>query len=186
MKKNDIAEIFKIGIILFLITSLSAGALAAVNTVTAPIIEQNEQKKRDEAMAKVMPDAQTFEKTEYTSEDSSVTEVYTAGDSGWVILCEPKGYSGAISMVVGVNNDLTVNGVDITSQSETAGLGANCVNEEFKGQFAGKTSGITVTKNGASDNEIDAISSATITSKAVTKGVNDALSAAEELAEVNK
>ena len=69
--------------------------------------------------------------------------------------------------------------IDITGQSETPGLGANCVREDFKAQFAGKKLGISVVKRNAKDNEIDAISSATITSKAVTKGVNDALEAVE-------
>ncbi len=180
MQKKDIFEIIKIGLILFLITAVSAGALAAVNTLTAPVISANAEKKRNEAMSKVMPEASSFERLEYPSK-SSVTEVYTGGEDRYVVLCEPNGYGGAISLVVGVNADGTVSGVDITGQSETAGLGANCTKDEFKNQFIGKTSGITVVKRDAKDNQIDAMSSATITSKAVTKGVNDALLAVLEI-----
>ena len=182
LEKRDILGIVKIGLILFVITAAAAGLLAAVNKATAPIIEANAAKKRDEAMTKVMPEAAEFEELPLAeNEKSSATAIYKAGDAGYVVLCEPKGYGGAISLVVGVNKDLTVSGIDITSQSETAGLGANCTKDSFKEQFAGKKEGVSVTKNGAKDNQIDAISSATITSKTVTKGVNDALCAAAEL-----
>lgn len=178
MQSKDIREIIKIGVILFLITAVSAGILAVVNGMTAPVIAANNEKKRDEAMARVLPEATGFEQAKYEADEaSSVTAVYSAGDAGLVVLCEPNGYGGAISMVVGIKPDGTVSGVDITGQSETPGLGANCVKEEFRAQYVGKSAGITVKKNGAKDNEVDAISSATITTKAVTKGVNDALEA---------
>jgi len=179
MNKNDIKEILKIGLILFLITAVSATLLAAVNTLTSPIIEANNQAKRYEAMKKVMPGAENFEKVEFLDEGLSVTEVYSAFGMGYVVLAEPKGYGGAISLVVGVDDELTVTGIDITNQSETPGLGANCQKPDFMGQFKGKTSGITVVKGTATGNQIDAITSSTVTSKAVTKGVNDALLAAE-------
>lgn len=180
MQTKDIREIIKIGLILFMITAASAGILAVVNGMTAPVIAANNEKKRDEAMARVLPEATGFVQTDYAPNDiSSVTAVYSAENEGYVVLCEPNGYGGAISMVVGIKPDGTVSGVDITSQSETAGLGANCTKEEFRNRFIGKTAGVKVKKNGAGDNEVDAISSATITSKAVTKGVNDALEAAE-------
>ncbi len=181
MQRSDIFEILKIGLILFAITAISAGILAAVNSVTEPLITANSQEKREAAMTKVLPDAVSFEKVEYSAHGSSVIEAYAAGDAGYVILSEPRGYAGAISIVVGVKPDLTVNSIDITSQSETPGLGANCANDSFKEMFVGKTSGIKVVKSDPQGNQIDAISSATVTSKAVTKGVNDALVAAEEL-----
>lgn len=73
----------------------------------------------------------------------------------------------------------------ITSQSETAGLGANCTKDEFKDSFKGKSAEITVVKNGAKNNQIDALTSATITSKAVTRGVNAAIEAAKMCGEAN-
>ena len=181
MQGKDIKEILKIGVILCLITSVSAGILAAVNSATAPIIANNDEKKRNEAMRTVLPDATDFEELTYSDGDSSVTAVYDAGDAGYVVLCEPKGYGGAISLVVGIDGDKSVHAMDITGQSETPGLGANCVREDFKAQFAGKKNGIAVVKRNAKDNEIDALSSATITSKAVTKGVNNALAAVESI-----
>lgn len=180
VKKNVLTEIFKVAIILFAITAVAAAILASVNSVTAPVIAENDRKAQEIAMKQVLPDATMFGKMEYElSENSSVTEVYLS-DAGYAVKVAPKGYGGAISMIVGVDNDLKVTGVEIISQSETAGLGSKCTSEEFKSQFIGKTENIAVTKNGAKENEIDAISSATITSKAVTKGVNEAMQAAKD------
>ncbi len=180
MERKDIFNIAKIGAILCAITAISAGILAFVNDLTAPVIAANNEKKRDAAMMRVLPDAKGFEKIDFEG-DELVTEVYSAGDEGMVVLCEPKGYGGAISMVVGIDADGKVSGVDITGQSETPGLGANCVNDEFRSQYIGKNSEIKVVKNASKADEIDAISSATITSKAVTKGVNAAIEAAAKL-----
>jgi len=183
VKKHVITEIYKVAIILFIITAVAAAILAAVNSVTAPVIADNDRKAQEIAMKQVLPDATGFEKKEYEiNENSTVTEIYSS-DAGYAIKVAPKGYGGEISMIVGIDNDLLVTGVEIISQSETAGLGAKCTNSEFKAQFIGKTENISVTKNGAKDNEIDAITSATITSKAVTKGVNDAIIVAKEAKE---
>lgn len=181
MKKNDIFEIIRIGLILFAITAVSAGILAAVNSVTEPVITAKTAEKRQAAMREVLPEADSFDKIDYIAEDTSVVEAYSAGSEGYVILCEPKGYAGAVSLVVGIKPDLTVSKIDITGHSETPGLGANCVNEEFKAQFVGKTGELKVVKSNPTESQIDALSSATVTSRAVTKGVNDALKAAEEL-----
>ena len=88
-----------------------------------------------------------------------------------------EGYGGDIQLSMGVRMDGTLNGISILSISETAGLGMNANTDAFKGQFADKNvEQFTYTKNGASaDNEIDAISGATITTNAVTNGVNGGL-----------
>ena len=182
-KKSIAKEVIKVALILFAITAVAAAILAAVNNVTAPVIAENERKAQEIAMKVVLPEADGFEQMDYTvNENSAVTEVYTS-DAGFAVKVAPKGYGGAISMIVGVDNDLKVTGVEVISQSETAGLGAKCTDSEFKAQFVGKTENIKVTKNGAKENEIDAITSATITSKAVTKGVNDAIAVAKEVKE---
>lgn len=176
MDARQIREILKVGAILCAITAVSAGTLAAVNKATAPIIAENAEKKQNEAMRAVLPEAENFERREFFEDGSSVTAVYDGG-VGYAVLCEPRGYGGNISLVVGIDADNRVSAVDITAQSETPGLGARCIEEEFKAQFVGKTGEITVTKRGGGEDEVDAISSATITSRAVTAGVNDALRA---------
>ncbi len=201
IKKEDIKGIVKVGLILFAITAISALILAVVNNVTAPVIAANNAKKQAEAMQKVIPGAAGFSdenlamKFLLSSDDSAcklsnISQIFEAKDSngntaGYAVMVNPNGYGGIISMVVGVSEDGTVTGVDIISQSETAGLGARCTEDGFKAQFTGKKANITVAKGGNGDeNSIDAISSATITSKAVTSGVNAAINAVEQLAEV--
>lgn len=180
-KKGEAFEIVRVGLILFAITAIAALILAGVNKVTAPVIKEQQEQKMQDAMKKVLPDATEFEKIETElPQETSVNEIYES-DAGFVVMALPKGYGGEISMAVGVDKDFTVTGIKIISQSETAGLGAKCVDEEWQKQFAGKTENIEVSKNGATGNQIDAISSATITSRAVTKGVNDAIAAVKAL-----
>ena len=142
-------------------------------------------------MQNVLKDAEFSEENLAENvDDPDISEIYKAqkdgSAAGYVVMVNPNGYNGAISMVVGIDAEGKVSGIDIISQSETAGLGANCVKDEFKDQFVGKSGEISVVKNDPKDNEIDAITSATITSKAVTSGVNKALAAAEKLEEAGK
>lgn len=188
LKKSDITDIIKTGLTLFLITGIAAFVLSAVNGVTEPIITENNEKNQEAAMRQVMPDAESFEKLEAeasSEEDVPIAGIYSAKQGGecmgYVVIAEPNGYNGAVTTVVGVDRDGKVTGVDITNQTETAGLGANCTKPEFKDGFRGKTKGITVVKSGAKNNQIDALTSATITSKAVTRGVNAAIDAAQSL-----
>lgn len=189
LKKSDIPNIIKTGVILFIITGVAAFILAAVNSVTEPIISANEAQKQELAMKKVLPAAESFDNNgmmDYVTNEI-VTDAYSAEKDGeifgYAVIVKPMGYGGEISMVVGVDRNGNVAGVDITSQSETAGLGANCTKDEFKDKFIGKTEGIEVVKNNAKDNQIDAMTSATITSKAVTQGVNAAIEAAMQIEE---
>ena len=180
-KKGEFFEILRVGLILFAITAVAALILAEVNGITAPVISSQKAEKVEEAMLLVLPEASGFEEAEAALDaSSSVTQVFES-DAGFAVMASPKGYGGDISMVVGINKSLEVTGISIISQSETAGLGAKCVEEDWQKQFVGKTENIEVSKNGAKGNQIDAISSATITSRAVTKGVNDAIAAVKAL-----
>ena len=181
LKKEEKFEIIKTAAILFIITAISAGLLAYINSITAPLINANNILKQEKAMTKVLPDADfdVNQNLKNDNMDKTVTAVYKdKNDTGFAVMVSPSGYGGEISMVVGVLADGTVSGVDIISQSETAGLGAKCTDNAFLSQFTGKTESITVAKGTAKDNQINAISSATITSKAVTNGVNNAIAAA--------
>ena len=100
--------------------------------------------------------------------------------AGYVVtITNSEAYGGSIQMSVGILADGTVAGVEILSISETPGLGMNAQNDSFLGQFTGvATDAFTYTKTGKqADNEIDAISSATYTTKSMTNGVNAALAA---------
>lgn len=193
-EKINIAEIIKVGVILFLITAISAALLAFVNGKTAPLIEKNSLAKEQNAMRAVMPDAAEFKEEEISSEITALTDsgeinkAYTAYDAegktiGICVITETTGYDVGIQTVTGVDSGLKVTGIDIISMNETPGLGAKASEDSFKNQYAGKSGEIGVSKSAASDTEIQAISGATKTSNGVTRGVNLALQAAEILLE---
>ncbi len=193
IKIKDFKNILSVGLKLFLITAISALVLAVVNDITAPIIEENTIEKQEIAMKTVIPNAVRFEGADMSALalvelPCAVTSVYNAVDSqdktiGYAVMVSTSGYGGEILLTVGIDNDLKVIGMDVISHSETPGLGEKCTKDEFKSQFNGKESGITVVKKEAAGNQVDAISSATITSKAVTSGVNTALSAVKIIKE---
>lgn len=184
-KKINPGEIIKIGAILFLITSVAAVLLAFVNQKTAPLIAENNMKKTQAAMKGILPSADHFEVCT-ASDNDKVAESYAAVDAsgqivGACVVVSENGYGGEVRVLTGVDSEGRVAGVDILSHSETPGLGANAVKDEFKGQFKGKAAGINAVKTAPADNDIQAMSGATITSKAVTEAVNTGLSEAEKI-----
>ena len=195
-------KIIKEALVLMAITLVSGLLLGAVYSITKQQIAQAEEKAQKEAYLAVFPDAQDL--TEPDNKEELLTEAadvldqagfgtadtledfYLAEKDGAVTgvvmnITSHEGYGGDINFSM----DGTVTGVEMLSLSETAGLGMRAKDEEFKGQFAGKiVDQFVVTKNGASaENEIDAISGATFTSKAVTNGVNAGLRFYESLKE---
>lgn len=181
--------------ILFAITLISGFLLGYVHDITAEPIAVQKAKAKQEACEAVFAGAGEFVENEGVSESLSygkgeITEVLNALDNngdrlGYVMtVTTHEGYGGDITFLIGIRNDGTVNGISITEISETAGLGMKAAQPEFYGQFANRrVEGFVYTKSGASmENEIDAISSATITTNAVTNAVNGALQVFRELA----
>lgn len=179
--------------ILLVITLVAGLVLGFIYQITKePIAEQN-AKKKQEACQEVFQDAASFDQMEISQPDDAlwtaegygqetIDEVMQALDAsgsllGYVITVTTKeGYGGDIQFAVGVRLDGTVNGMSILDISETAGLGMRA-EEVLKPQFAGRQAEkFEYTKSGAiSDDQIDAISGATITTNAVTNGVNAGL-----------
>lgn len=179
--------------IILVITLVAGLVLGFVYQITKdPIAEQNARKKQ-EACQEVFQDAASFEAVEVKAVDDglwtaegygqeSIDEVMSALDEsgsllGYVITVTTKeGYGGDIQFAVGIRMDGTVNGMSILDISETAGLGMRA-EEVLKPQFADKqVEKFEYTKSGAtSEKQIDAISGATITTNAVTNGVNAGL-----------
>ena len=178
-----INDILKPGIILFVIAAIAAGLLGVVNSATEKPIKEQEIKTMNEAK-----NLEFSEETEVPSENLSglsslaysVGKDETGNITGYAVKSAAKGYGGDISIMVGVSKDGTVKGISILGHSETPGLGANADNDSFKNQYKDKKAPFEVVKSGASGNNsevtyIDAITSATITSKAVTTAVNGAV-----------
>ncbi|OFI05829.1 electron transport complex subunit RnfG [Clostridium acetireducens DSM 10703] len=177
MKENS-----KLGLILLAITAVTAFLIAQAYLVTKEPIEQQAIVTNNEAMKEILPQAAEFKKEDVTFPDTSIVQEINKGVSGdkvegYCIKVKPKGYGGKIEIVVGISTEDKVTGIKILSHSETPGLGANSEDPKFYGQYKDKpATELSVVKGTASkDTEISAITGATITSKGVTSGVNEAI-----------
>lgn len=189
---SDLKKMTKDAAVLLIITVAAGFILGFVYQITKEPIAIAKEKAANEAYAEVFSNADSFEeisfdkptdntwKTEYSSVD--IDAVLAAKDSsgaslGYVLtVTSHEGYGGDITFTMGVQNDGTLNGISILSISETAGLGMKA-EDVLKPQFKNKNvTSFTFTKTGAAaDNEIDAISGATITTNALTTAVNGGL-----------
>lgn len=184
--KDNIRSIVKTGLVLFAIGFICTFILAVCNDMTKDTIAKLNAETERAAMTATLGDARVFDKIHNLSSDV-VTDVYKGKDDsgntvGYCVKATPIGYGGEISMIVGISSDCKVTGVDIVSMSETPGLGAKADDESFYNQYIGKSATVGVKKSGTpAANEISAISGATLTSKAVTEGINAALEIVREL-----
>lgn len=184
-------EIIKLGLILFVITACAASLLGFAHEITKGPIEKQVQLVRKEAMNQTLSQAERFETVDVNlPEGSRIVEVNVGykGDTleGFAIKVAPKGFGGPIEIMVGISNEGIVQGVKILKHAETPGLGANAEEPSFSSQYDGKSGEISVVKTApSSDNEIQAITGATITSKAVTDGINEVISLLEHRIETD-
>lgn len=172
--ESNVKYVLRLALTLLLITSVVAIALAGVNSITAPKIAALNAQKTQEAIEAVLPGG--GEEVAFTDDTGLVTTVYQ-GNAGYAVQVVPSGFNGGITMMVGIDQSGTVLGISIISNSETAGLGAvaaanTSAGEAFRGQFVGTSGSVSVSKDGG---QLDAITGATITSRAVCTGVNAAL-----------
>ena len=188
-------KILKNTIIITVITLVAGIGLGLVYEVTKEPIAAAQEKAKQDAYMEVFADADSFEAVDVDTKaaeaalkDAGLTsdvidEAAEAKDGsgetiGYVITATSKeGYGGDIQITTGIASDGTVQGISILSISETAGLGMKATEEDFQVQFKDKqVEQFKYTKSGAaSDEEIDALSGATITTNAVTNNVNSAL-----------
>lgn len=190
--------IIKDAFILFAITVISGLILGGVHELTKDIIAKSSNSAYMEAYKTVFPDAAEFKEDDKLTEAMKKTnEELPSKDYGNVGIDQAlqvidkngavmgylvtshsnDSYDGVVKILVGVNEDKTLKGIEMLELNDTPGLGQRAEEPEFKGQFAGKSGeSLTVTKSGnAGDAEINAISGATITSRAVTNAVNAVL-----------
>ena len=189
--------IVKDTIAITLITLVAGLALGVVQDITSEPIAQQEIKAKEEAYKAVFEDADSFEQVSEEDADleafldengygaQTINEVMlvkdaSGADMGYAFtVTTSEGYGGDIQFAMGVRDDGTLNAISILSIGETAGLGMRSTTDEFKNQFKDKNvEKFEYTKNGATeDYQIDALSGATITTNAMTNGVNAGLCA---------
>jgi len=188
----DWKNVFKLGFILLVITAVAACLLALTNYVTAGTIEQLNLNTNKAARQQVLTEATDFEQVPGDKlatigtaiglkNSKELVEAYIGTTDGNIVgytvkTAPTSGYSGEIQILTGISTDGVIKGITILKQNETPGLGVKATLPTFKDQYNGKSAlkEITVVKSkpAAGSNEIQAITGATITSKAVTVGVN--------------
>ncbi|MBE5926528.1 MAG: RnfABCDGE type electron transport complex subunit G [Lachnospiraceae bacterium] len=189
-------EIIKNTFVLFTITLVAGLLLGIVYEVTKEPRKKQEELAQKKAYIAVFEKADKFDEIKYDdvklqkylsqngikASMAKIDNIVTALDKkgkvlGYVItVTDKEGYGGDITLTVGIQNDKTVNGISILSISETAGLGMEAKENKFKNQFKNKkVDRFVYQKEASAKNEIDVISGATITTNAVTNGVNTAI-----------
>ena len=172
-------KIVKLALILFLVSAIVAGVLGVTYVITEPNITAYKLNKTLEAYSAVT-DAEldidaADEPTDASFEGGKIVKVVPSTDgSVYVIEAQVSGSQGTITLAVGVDKaSATTTGISIISSSETSGLGSKASTPEFRDQFPGKDANtVLITKEGG---EINAITGATITSKAVTHTASAAI-----------
>ena len=130
------------------------------------VYEMHDLQEKMEAM---LPGSTTFTPEEYSGEDSNIHRVWKA-DTGYIVETITYGYAGNITMLIGVHNDGYVTGLQVRDMEETFGLGKEALTDwEFLKQFLHNEGDAEI------GNGIDAISGATVTSKAIARSINSAV-----------
>lgn len=185
-------SIASLGLVLMIVSASAATALGITFSLTRDRIEQQAREKEAEAFKLVMPDAkdiddfrenrdltERFSGAEDTEDVKKVVEASLGdGGKGWVIVVWPKGYGGFVKMAVGIDPDGTVIDFAVIEHAETPGMGDEAiagVTKQVRGQGIKANDDVEVGK------DIDAVSGATVTARAVTKGVRQALNVTAEL-----
>lgn len=142
--------------------------LLACSTLLAPVARENEQQTLNWLCSQILPSGENFTREAYSGEDENIVAVFKA-DEGFVIQTRVQGYADDIVALVGVNTDGTISGLVVQEMQETLGLGMQALSSvEFLSQFLFAGTSFTVGEN------VDALTGATVTSKAIAKAVNSA------------
>lgn len=166
---------------LMLICAVSAFSIVNIEGLTRGYIEQQKQQMIVAGYKEVFPNLGTIQKLDGV-QDSLINEVVASVSNGqingYIYTVHPSGYSGEIVTMLGFDvQKQKITGIKILTQTETPGLGAKCKETEFTQKFAGKNAKQPlhiVKQNSNNPNDIQALTAATITSRAVVKGVNAA------------
>lgn len=163
------------GLKLLLITAIATFALALTQMITEEPIRIQAEKASDEARAVVLKNAEEFVSLEITEgSHPNILEAHEGRMSnnviGYTFKTISRGYGGDIIIIVGIDDNGRISGVRIAQQTETPGLGAKVAEPRFYEQYNGKS-----VENPIDENDLSAVSGATVSSNAVTDAVNYAI-----------
>ena len=174
MMADNEHSIFKIASNLAMACFISGVVIAAVYYVTAPVAAEKAVQMKQESMKSLVSDADSFQPVD--GHEAWFAAMKGSEIAAYVVPSETKGYGGRIKMLVAATADGKVIDFSILEHNETPGLGDNAQKPAFRNQFAGKVSEhLTVVKDPGNKDDIQAMTGATISSRAVTKGVQQAV-----------
>ncbi len=161
MKKTILLSVIAVAAVGLLLTALTFGLNGVAN--------RNAQAAHERLLKTLLPGSETFTVEPYEGDDPLIRSVHKA-ENGFVIQTAVFGYADEITMLIGVSSEGTVTGLVVQEMHETAGLGSAALTDwKFLSQYL-KSEG-----NAAVGSDIDALSGATVTSKAITRSVNAAV-----------
>ena len=148
---------------------IAAAILLGMYNGLLGVRKANEEKELQAKMETILPGSTTFTPEEYTGEDTNIVAVYK-GETGYVVATQTYGYAGNIAMLIGVCDEGNVTGLQVRNMEETYGLGAEALTDwEFLAQFLRNEGDAEIGVN------VDAITGATVTSKAIARSINSAV-----------
>lgn len=163
--------------VLTIVCVVAALILGITYNVTKPLIAEQKEKEKQEALKEVLPDADEYK--EGLLDDKQYYEGYKNGKPvGYAISCAGDGYAGEINMLVGIDSSGKITGVEVLSQQETPGLGARCIEikpKEKKPWFLAQLEGRPASELDRAN--IEAITGATITTEAIIKAIKEEVAA---------
>lgn len=180
-------ELFKLTVVLTIICSLAATALALVYTITKEPIAYQQRLKKLKAIKAVQPDYDNEPDQDFVDITAAMSaganEVPTrfyitkkgADPTGVVFVVTGVGYGGTIDLMLGLTLEGTITGIQVLKHSETPGLGAKITEEKFLKQFPSKNIQNTKWSMKKSGGDIDQISGATISPTAVVTAIHSGL-----------
>lgn len=174
-------KVLQIIVVLTSIGIISGGILAGVSNWATPFIEMNKKRATERAIFFVQPEAKSYQQLEIT--DIEVYQVFDENKNqiGFVVVNQGNGFQGPIRVIFGLDKDLNnLTAIDVLEQVETPGLGTLITEDDFKNQFKNLSIIPQINwvkgKEPSKDNEIKAITGATISSKATVQIINDGIS----------
>lgn len=166
-------KILKLGVFLAVVSAIAGGALAFANEMTAPVIAANNEKTEKAALLQMYQDASEsdFEEVEFKSESTTVQKVYKYNDL-FIFNMKVSGYKDGTTFLVSINsNDKIIDNFLAMSNGDTKGLGSKVLEDDFKNSLLQKSS----------EEELDTISGATVSSQPVVDAINEASTYVDEL-----
>lgn len=177
-------ETLKLGLILLSITVVCATILAFSNEITSVKIEEANILANESARIEILSDANNFklldEKKieEIQNKSPEIMEIYQGSNGenlvGYTIKAKVRGYDGEIELMAGISTEGNITGMKILSHGETPGLGGNATKDYFSDSFKGKSveDQLVAVTDPKAENEVQALTSATVTTNAIVNGVN--------------